>query len=392
MKTQSTLYDYWMAIYSRKKIILVVSLSSLVFALLISFILPPIYEAKASFYLPVNFKAANYTTDIAQEDLAQQPLLPALDEAGASVHIGILKSDDIVSKLVKMFPDKDRTYFKKNVDVITSPELFIEIHVRDRDPEVAAKIANAYSKLFESFHARQLSAKAAQTYDTMERKLAELDKAIEEKSNELVKYQEENNLLSSTDTQERLAEQTTDMENTLSMTDVDLISTRERLKELRSQQSDELKKGHSKLIDSIREALLHEESEEAYLTAKSKAMSKGIETIKESTRTSLPVLMKLDSLTHEKSVLDETRFSVKKNISEAYLQKEFPSILVVVVQNAIPPTTATFPRPILNAIVALLFGFAASCYYALFLEYLSRLRISRIERNLQNSPLKELQS
>jgi uncharacterized protein involved in exopolysaccharide biosynthesis len=64
----------------------------------------------------------------------------------------------------------------------------------------------------------------------------------------------------------------------------------------------------------------------------------------------------------------------------------------VVVQKAIAPTQATFPRPFLNAIVALLFGFAASCYYALFLEYLNRLKISRIQRNLQNSPLQELQS
>jgi uncharacterized protein involved in exopolysaccharide biosynthesis len=392
MKTQSTLYDYWMALYSRKEIILVVSLSSLVFALVISFALPSVYEAKASFYLPMNMKAATYTSDFAQQELAQQPLIPVLDEAGASVHIGILKSDDVVSTLISMFPDKTRSYFNKNVDIVSSPELFVDVHVRDRDPEVASKIANAYSKIYQDFHAQLLSAKAAQTYNTMESKLAELGKAIEQKSDELVKFQEANNLLSSTDTQERLAEQTTDMENRLSMAKVDLIATKERLKELRNQQNTELKKGHSKLIDSIREALLHEESEEVYLGAKSKALRQEIEAVKESTRTSLPMLMTLDSLTHEKSILDEMRFNVKKNLSEAFLQKEFPSVMVVVVQKAIAPTQATFPRPFLNAIVALLFGFAASCYYALFLEYLNRLKISRIQRNLQNSPLQELQS
>jgi uncharacterized protein involved in exopolysaccharide biosynthesis len=392
MKTQSTLYDYWMALYTRKEIILVVSLSSLVFALIISFALPSVYETKASFYLPMNMKAATYTSDFAQQELAQQPLIPVLDEAGASVHIGILKSDDVISTLIKMFPDKTRSYFNKNVDIVSSPELFVDVHVRDSDPEVAAKIANAYSKIYQDFHADLLSAKAAQTYNTMESKLAELGKAIEQKSDELVKFQEANNLLSSTDTQERLAEQTTDMENRLSMAKVDLIATKERLKELRNQQNTELKKGHSKLIDSIREALLHEESEEVYLGAKSKALRQEIEAVKESTRTSLPMLMTLDSLTHEKSILDEMRFNVKKNLSEAFLQKEFPSVMVVVVQKAIAPTQATFPRPFLNAIVALLFGFAASCYYALFLEYLNRLKISRIQRNLQNSPLQELQS
>ena len=392
MKTQSTLYDYWMALYTRKEIILVVSLSSLVFALIISFALPSVYETKASFYLPMNMKAATYTSDFAQQELAQQPLIPVLDEAGASVHIGILKSDDVISTLIKMFPDKTRSYFNKNVDIVSSPELFVDVHVRDSDPEVAAKIANAYSKIYQDFHADLLSAKAAQTYNTMESKLAELGKAIEQKSDELVKFQEANNLLSSTDTQERLAEQTTDMENRLSMAKVDLIATKERLKELRNQQNTELKKGHSKLIDSIREALLHEESEEVYLGAKSKALRQEIEAVKESTRTSLPMLMTLDSLTHEKSILDDMRFNVKKNLSEAFLQKEFPSVMVVVVQKAIAPTQATFPRPFLNAIVALLFGFAASCYYALFLEYLNRLKISRIQRNLQNSPLQELQS
>lgn len=391
IQSQSTLYDYWMALYTRRQIILVVSASALVFSFIISLLMPSVYEAKSSFYLPVNMKATSYTSDFSQQELAQQPLIPILDEAGASVHIGILKSDDVVNKLQQMFPDKDSSFFKKNVDIVSSPELFVNVHVRDSDPEVAAAIANAYSQLYEHFHAQLLSTKAAQTYNTMELKLVELDKAIEQKTDELIKFQEAHSLLSSTDTQTRLNEQTMDMENKLNITKVDLIATKERLKELRSQQDNELKKGHSKLLDSIREAMLREESEEKYLGAKTKALIEGIDAINLSTRNSLPMLSTLDTLTHEKAILDEMRFNVKKNLSEAFLQKEFPTVMVVKVQQATAPTQATFPRPILNAIVALLFGFAASCYYVLFLEYLSRLRAHKIQRNLMNSPLKELQ-
>ncbi len=58
---------------------------------------------------------------------------------------------------------------------------------------------------------------------------------------------------------------------------------------------------------------------------------------------------------------------------------------------SIVPVNPTFPRPILNTVVALIFGFVFGCYYALLLKYLSRLRHLKINREMDIAPLLEEQ-
>jgi len=142
MHGQSTLYDYWMALYSRKKIIFSVSISAMLASLVISFYLPPVYEAKASFFVPANLVVPSYT-DRSSQRLGQSPLKPLPDEKEAGIHVGILKSTDMVEKMHSLFPDKEIGFFRKNVDFVTSPQLFIDIYVRDRDPNIAAAVANS---------------------------------------------------------------------------------------------------------------------------------------------------------------------------------------------------------------------------------------------------------
>ena len=81
--------------------------------------------------------------------------------------------------------------------------------------------------------------------------------------------------------------------------------------------------------------------------------------------------------------------SLRENLVESRLRAENPNVELVLSESAIVPTTHTFPRPILNAVVALIFGFVSGCYYALLLNYLSRLRHLKINREMDIAPLEE---
>ena len=228
MYAQATLYDYWMALYSRKWIIFLVSISAMVFTLVISSYLPPIYEAKATLFVPANDAASSYTSS-SQQRMAQSVLKPLPDEKEAGIHIGILKSDDMVEKLRGRFPGKEPGFFKKNVDFVTSPQFFIDIYVRDLDPELAAGIANAYVGIYAEFHAGLLRDKAARTQGVLEQQLAEIEKKVAAKTAEISEFKQRNKLLSSTEAEQLALNQSQQLERDRNGVIVELQAVRERM-------------------------------------------------------------------------------------------------------------------------------------------------------------------
>jgi len=449
MHDQRTLHDYWLALYMRKKFIIAVSLSAVIFAVGISLILPPVYEAKTSFYLPANLIAPSYTSEVSQNKLAQRPLMPSIDEVVLGFHIGVLKSNDIIEKLVALFPQKPRRFFSKNVDIVASPEQTILIYVRDEDPELAAEIANVYPGLFKEFHQHTIAANAGHTEKVLEYQLKQLEETYRERIRQLEEHLQENSLLSVSDTQARLAEQASEIERESNMNNIELTATERRIQSLKEKleeeqsiysknesvlsspqidqlttkvlefeiamasnplaivksklqktrillqrEIDQLVKSTSKRPDSIyeslRESLIKEVTQLKYLSARQTALAGTQKKISQLISDSATRISELELLNKEKQVIENLQINVKKNLAEARIQKEFPTVEVVQVQTAVAPSTPVFPKVFLNGIVAALFGFAVGCYYALFLEYLSSLKRVAIRRNLDESLLHEL--
>lgn len=171
----ATLYDYWQDIYERKVLLLIVVISAALFGYLISLALPPLYEAKATFYAPSNLSLPAYTRSDSAGHFAQGPFLPTADEKAAAVDIGILLSMDMYRTLHEKFPQREVAALKKNIDVTVSGEFMIDVHVRDKDPQLAADIANAMPALYREFHVRVLRARLIDEVETLNEQLGRLD-------------------------------------------------------------------------------------------------------------------------------------------------------------------------------------------------------------------------
>jgi len=174
----ATLYDYWQDIYQRKGLLLTVAISAAVFAYVVSFLLPPLYEAKVTFYSPANLTAPTYTQSSDAGHLAQAPYLPTADEKAAAVDIGVLQSMDIFRDLHARFPDRDVDWLRKNVDVTVSKEFMVDVHVRDRDPKMAADIANLMPEFYREFHQNALRTRSQMVVDTLTKQLGQQDAEI----------------------------------------------------------------------------------------------------------------------------------------------------------------------------------------------------------------------
>lgn len=382
MYAQATLSDHWMALYSRKFLILAVTLLTMGFAIGISYYLPPVYEAKASLYMPVNVVPSSYTGD-SQQRLAQPPLRPLPDEKEAGIHVGILKSDDVAAKVNAMFPEKDLPFFKKNVDFSTSPQFFTDIYVRDRDPQLAAAIANAYVQVYAQFHADVLRADALRAQAVLRKQLKELDHQIAEKVEEIRQFKRRNNLMSSVEAEQLLFAQAQQLERDRNETMVQLEGLRERI----GLESDA---GRRRGARGSPSSLSHPMMERLHrLEERHTALTERIEGLHEKIRGTVSLISLLKTMEDAQKTLTDLRINVERNLAEAVLQSESPSVEIVQVQTARPPKTPGFPITALNGMVGLILGFGAACYMALLLEYLKRLRLERIRRNLDERLLQE---
>jgi len=295
MTEEATLYDYWLALYHRKRAILMVTLISAVFAYGISIILPPVYEVNSTFYVPFTASTPLYTVSGSSSQVDKAPLMPIPEEKAAGVHLGILEGEKISTAVLKQFPHKTYRYLSKNVDFVLSEYFMTEVYVRNEDPDEAAAIANYYPIAYRDFHRQTISRRSDLNVQSLEKQIVLTEQLLTENLN-VRQRQRDRNLSASVTTE------------TLQME-------------------------HRRLTGLLG--------------------------------------------------------SLRDNLIESRLEAENPSVEVVLSESAIVPEVPTFPRPILNTVVALVFGFAAGCYYALLLNYLSRLRHLKINREMDIDPLEE---
>lgn len=145
MTEPKELYDYWMIVYRRRISVLLLIVVSVASAIVISQSLAPVYEARAAFYVPAS--ATTKRTGTTDTDLP----LPTSNQDDAKANIGILKGRDATRAINKMFPQKSLDALNKDVDFTAGRDGLIYVYVRDRDPQRAAAVANAYMRYFNEF-------------------------------------------------------------------------------------------------------------------------------------------------------------------------------------------------------------------------------------------------
>ena len=190
--TEKTLLDYWLVLYRRKVAIFIVTISAMVTALILSKTLHPVYEGKAVFFVP---KEPDIATFFAPPGgtIGRSPLAPDPSEDPNAPYIGILKSKAMKNLIQKEFPHKTNMDLSiTDVDFTLTDEYMIEIYVRDRNPRLAADIANAYVKYFRQLMDDYSLKAQLGRQATMEEEIARNQKSLSESREKLSDFQQEN--------------------------------------------------------------------------------------------------------------------------------------------------------------------------------------------------------
>lgn len=194
---KETLLDYWLVIYEHKKAVLTVTLASIATAILLSFTLPPVYEARAVCYVPDKSPSLSYMSPNSLDRFSRDLLVPKAKEDDAGPYIGLLKSVKIANYVHEEYPSKKvHKLLTMDVDFELSSEFLIRIYSRDKDPVLAANVANAYVKYL-NIVLQEASANNSQSDNTvLQEQVKEVEARLRNARSDVEKFENKNNIAS----------------------------------------------------------------------------------------------------------------------------------------------------------------------------------------------------
>lgn len=269
---EKTLLEYWFILYNKKVIVLVITLSSMITAGVLSKILAPVYEAKAVFFVP---KAPDTTTFFAPPggEMARAPIVPDAKEDTHGPYIGILKSKTIAGLVQKDFPHKTvNNLLRRDIDFVLNDEYMLEVYARDNNPGLAADIANTYVKYFRQLMGEYSLASQSERQTTIEEEIQKNRKSLSRAKGILKAFQQKNRTANLDEEIKQLISLKTTFESQLENAYIEyhenknkMLAAKRRLKdEFRAFKFSELVIT-SPLLEKLREQLVDMESKMASL-------------------------------------------------------------------------------------------------------------------------------
>jgi len=143
--SEATLFEHMFVLYKRRLSVFIIVAVSAVTAVALSFVISPVYEARAVFFVPVSTTSLSGFFGSTSPSERTESLLPPTDAELMGPYFGLLKSRNIAERVNQDFPQKRvAKLMRSDMSFELSDEFLITVYSRDSDPELAAQIANAY--------------------------------------------------------------------------------------------------------------------------------------------------------------------------------------------------------------------------------------------------------
>lgn len=273
---ENTLLEYWFILYNKRRIILVITLSAMVTAAVLSKIISPVYEARAAFFVPNSPDTTTFFTPPGTppgNTMIRYPFAPAPKEDEQGPYIGILKSKTIAKLVQKEFPHKRvKDLMRRDRNFVLTNEFMIEVYARDGNPRAAAGIANAYVKYFKQLMSEYSRASQLERQNTIEEEIAKNQKKLSRAKGILKIFQQKNRTADLGEETKQLISIKTTFESQLENSHVaynenrnKILATKKKLKEEDSTFNASVLVITSPILEKLREQMVDMEAKMASL-------------------------------------------------------------------------------------------------------------------------------
>lgn len=382
------LLDYWLVLRKRRALILGLAiLPALLTGIYCYYFATKIYESRASVLAPKEMgggATAGLAAALAVSGGGQ--LLGGLLPAGGTsrdTFVAILKSRSMADELVARFKLKD--YYQANyveeavtalrgaTDISVSREGVISVRVEDKDPKLAAEVANGYVTTLDRMFARFGTTEGGRQRAFIADRLEKTEKALRQAEDALRRFQETNRAVGLQEQARGMVDATAKLKGEMIAAEVALESLRTFSTETNPQvvqqkaRIEELKRQLAKMQYSgggelPPDAAAPGQARQEYHLPLAKMPAVGVEFAR---------LMRDLKVQETVFTLLTQQFEQAK-IAEA---RDMPTVQVL--DRAVPAERKSKPKTVLTSAIVGVLGLFLGLFLAFFLEYLDRARAVR---------------
>lgn len=373
------LLDYWRVIVKRRRMIAGLCLSAVLIALVISLLMPNIYESTATLLPQIDSKEGGGLGALLAASgagAAAQSLgisLPGTPTTPMDLFAAMLKSRIMADDVIKQFNLKElygtdtiqdaRKELEDNTRIAVSKEKVIKITVEARNPQLAADMASFYVSNLDRLNRTLNVSKAGQNRAFIERRLAETQGNLVKAEETLKDFQTRNKTVAVEAQSKAMIEAAAMIQGQITAQEVQLQVMSSYL----SPDNPELSRVRSG-IDELKKQLYLLESGKG-----GKGMLPG-DRLHPAMVTVPGLALEYGRLLRELKVQETLYTLLTSQYEQAKLAEARDTPTVQVLDPAIPAEKKSKPRIGLNMMIAGLLALFLGIFLAFFLEYLDRLR------------------
>ena len=207
---EPTLLDYWQVVYARRMRIITFCTVVVAVTLVVSFMLPKIYESTATLLpqlesntglgLGLGSLLSSSVAGTAAQTLGIS--LPGAPATPMDVFLAMLKSRIMADEVVKQFNlieryekttmQDARKALESAISIVVTKEKVIKVTVEEKDPKMAADIANFYVSNLERLNQTLTTSKARENRKFIEERVKETQGTMVKLENALKEFQTQN--------------------------------------------------------------------------------------------------------------------------------------------------------------------------------------------------------
>lgn len=362
------LLDYLIVLLKRKNIIIGITMGLAVITAIISLVMTPVYKAETKILTPQTSGSSMASQLLGQLGGAAAALGGAsgLMKTSADLYIALIKSRPVLDRMVdrfhlmELYKAKSREDARQAISgaLITQDDKksgILSVGIMDKDPKMAADMANAFVEEFKGFTNGLAVTEAAQRRLFYEEQLKHAKLSLMKAEESLKNFQEKTGAVK-IDSQAMLAIQgIATLRGQIAVKEVQV----KVMKTYSTEQNPDLRKVESELNGLKSEVSKLESKGGGYdaITPTGRMPSLGVEYARE-----------MRNLKISESIYD----LMLKQYESAKLDEARDATVIQVIEKAIPPERRIKPKRTQMVLIAAVTGFFFSVFAAFFMEYIEK--------------------
>lgn len=362
------LWKIFLVLARRKKVICGFVLLATVVAVIVSLLLPQWYQAKTSLLPSQHDQALGLVNSLAQFNMSAGFELPMMATSSdvysvmlksATIARGVIEANDLMHYLKLKKLQECQAYLKDKTKIKVTYEGVVELYFEDRNPQMAARVANSYVTELDKLNREIKTAKAKADREFIRQRLDATRTLLDSARAELLVFQRENKALD-LDQQKGLAiSAASELKTKMTVTQVAL----DIKKTLYSVDHPEVRRLENELTELKKQLGTIENGTDDNSSYFGVALSK------------MPALsVRFSELSTEVNAQSKVYDLLASMYEEARIKEQKDTPTISVLEKAYPPEIRYKPKRMLIVVLTFAGSLILSIFISLFADYLENLR------------------